>query len=416
LKAFKMDKPQAQAGQQIETARAKLASIDTLLDEVMKHIQNWFQTGDRVRNPEREVIELQAYNLRNSVAAFSQRALQLDSPFFGRLLAAQDLSSMRIGPKAECIVETDDAYNEEKLTGLGSRDIRDAIEFDTEFKDMFGLAWIDDEIGQPLTDALELLVDMLEDGNATVPGMVVKCLKTVLKGHPRGFGHYFSGEDHFPRPSVVVQVEIDERMPEALRWLRFELQEAIEREGNSEEPVQHLGARDLSPSLGHPDRGSSEALFMLRPRSEKPEPTMGKLITAINLDTYSGNPSQLAAEFEGWWADCCSRISGPNVEWCKSGAVMWDHLKFQVPANWVAFALSLKSADENMVRAAMAAVFSAAATTVGPVCIDSLFYTLATFIHASPAFRDVVEEGVWHLPFGDRTAYCVSTAPAPDEN
>ena len=133
-------------------------------------------------------------------------------------------------PSSLEIVETRDAYDDKRLDRLNSRDIIDAVQFDTEFKDTFGFAWIDEEVRNPLADALEQLLVELEDAGATIPGIVVRVLKVVMKGHPRGFGRYYSGTDLWPRPSQVVQKEIDERLPDALNWLRFELKEALEEE------------------------------------------------------------------------------------------------------------------------------------------------------------------------------------------
>jgi hypothetical protein len=129
------------------------------------------------------------------------------------------------------IVESDTAYDQNRLDRLCSRDIRDALEFETEFKDTFGFAWVDEEARVPLEDSLKCLLAMQEDGAATIPGMVVAALKVLLKGHPRGFGRYYSGKDPWPRPSSVVQAEIEKEMPFALYWLRFELKEALEMEG-----------------------------------------------------------------------------------------------------------------------------------------------------------------------------------------
>lgn len=234
----------------LDDACAKLASIDALLTGTVKNIQEWFQADGRARSDELGVIEMQAYNLRNSFAAFSQRATQLSDPSYGRRLAMQDFHFITTVPEAKSIVEVDEAYDQEKLNALSIRDIRDAIEFDTEFKYTFGLARIDDEISGPLTDALELLLSMLEDGNVTVPGMVVQCLKSLLKGHRRAFGRYFArAEDPFPRPSVVVQAEIDERMPTAMAWLRYELKEAREKEAAATESTNDALASDGLSSM-----------------------------------------------------------------------------------------------------------------------------------------------------------------------
>ena len=128
------------------------------------------------------------------------------------------------------VAESPHAYDDRKIDKLTARDIRDAVEFDTEFKDTFGFVWIDEEVRNPLADALEQLLVELQDAGATIPGIVVRVLKVFMMRHLRGFGRYYSGTDPWPRPSQVVQKEIDERLPDALDWLRFELKEALEEE------------------------------------------------------------------------------------------------------------------------------------------------------------------------------------------
>jgi hypothetical protein len=136
------------------------------------------------------------------------------------------------------IIESEHAYDQERLNRLDSYDIREAAEFETEFKNTFGFAWVDEEVREPLTRALERLMHMLEDGTATIPGIVATVLKVLMMGHPRGFGRYYSGKDPWPRPSAIVQAEIDQEMPFALEWLRFELEEALEQEQAAAEEEQ----------------------------------------------------------------------------------------------------------------------------------------------------------------------------------
>jgi hypothetical protein len=229
--------PSVQLDPELETARSTLSSINALVDEAVNHTEAWLQAKDKMHGHEWAVIELHARRLRTHSAALAQRIAELGSPFFSRLIAAADSTSIGDPPEAEKVIETEDAYDQDKLNSLGARDIRDAIEFNTEFKDAFGFAWIDEEIRAPLTDALEKLLDLLKDGNASIPGMMVTVLKVLLQGHPRGFGRYYSGTDPWPRPSAVVQVEIDARMPDALYWLRFELKEALEEEARIAQPT-----------------------------------------------------------------------------------------------------------------------------------------------------------------------------------
>jgi hypothetical protein len=139
------------------------------------------------------------------------------------------------------IVEQECAYDQSALDRLCCRDLRDAIEFETELKDTFGFAWVDDEIQEPLTDALQRLHDMIEDGSATMAGIAVTVLKVLMKGHLRGFGRYYSGKDPWPRPSAVVRAEIDRLMPSALEWLRVELEEALAEEADASAQPSEAG-------------------------------------------------------------------------------------------------------------------------------------------------------------------------------
>lgn len=211
----------------LENAKATVDIIPRLITHGMKLIDAWLEAQDRMSSHESVVICVHADKIRSHSVALAERITDLDKPSAGRVLLLS--GGLRV-LDPERVVETKDAYDETKINNLDDRDIRDAIEFDTELKDMFGLAWIDDELREPLRDALHLVHNQMEDGNANVPGTVVKALKVLLKRHPRGFGRYYAGSDPWPRPSPEIQAEIDARMPDALDWLRYELKEALEEE------------------------------------------------------------------------------------------------------------------------------------------------------------------------------------------
>ena len=160
----------------------------------------------------------------------------------------------------------------------------------------------------------------------------------------------------------------------------------------------------------------TEATLMLRPESDKPDPTGGKVIVAVNRKTLTEDPAALVTELNDLWEKACSRVSRPDVGWCKAGAVMWDQAGIEVPPEWIGFIMSLKSVDADMARATMAATFSAVATTVGPVDVDSILHALTTFVHAHPVFAGVTKDGEWDPPFGDDTVYCVSQLDLFDKN
>lgn len=133
-------------------------------------------------------------------------------------------------PHSGELLEHDEAYDEDKIRKLDVRDVQNALDFHTELKATFGIATCDEEVDVPLSAAMSKVLDELERGDASVPGVVVLALKAFMKAHPRGFGRYYSGNDPWPRAPAVVQAEIDTRMPEALQWLRYELSEALSAE------------------------------------------------------------------------------------------------------------------------------------------------------------------------------------------
>ncbi|XIA65699.1 hypothetical protein ACFIOY_05455 [Bradyrhizobium sp. TZ2] len=221
----------------LESAKDVVAIVVPLITHAMKEIDAWLKAKSRTTNYDYEwvVMAVHADKIRNHCIALADRVAGLSTPSDRRVLL---LSGGARVLDPEKISETSDAYDNNKLNNLDERDIRDAIEFNTELKDMFGLAWIDDEISEPLRDALQLLHEVIEDGAAIVPGTVVRVLKVLLKGHRRGFSRYYTGTDPWPRPSVQVQAEIDAQMPNALDWLRYELKEALEEEAQAGIVVQ----------------------------------------------------------------------------------------------------------------------------------------------------------------------------------
>jgi hypothetical protein len=94
---------------------------------------------------------------------------------------------------------------------------------------MFDLRFLDRELRRVIDPALESIADLHQYGRVTMPGLGVGVLKTALKNNA-AFDRYFQKPNEWPRPSAEVQAEIDNRMPDALQWLRRELEEALKKE------------------------------------------------------------------------------------------------------------------------------------------------------------------------------------------
>jgi hypothetical protein len=168
-------------------AMSLVSQIDPLAQQAKARVDAWLKANDKKECREWDVISVHIERLNNQVAVLKDRIVDLTSPFSPRRFSL-DWSEEFLGKGK--IVETEDAYDEERLNRLCARDVRDASEFGSEMKDMFGFASMDEELDTPLTAALECLLIELEDARATVPGSLVKAMKVLFKGHPRCFGRY----------------------------------------------------------------------------------------------------------------------------------------------------------------------------------------------------------------------------------
>lgn len=198
------------------------AGVDRLRDQIK---------AEGYERPDHEVISLHLNRMKQHVAAIEHR---IHNPSEVRPDEGPMQNPGVYGFAQPTLVECEYAYDAVRLREFSVRDLHDAIDFDTELKATFGFSIVDEEVREPLLTALEVLKAELDAGKSIDLGLVMRMLKTFIKGHPRAFGRYYKGDDPWPRPSTVVQVEIDRRMPDALEWLRYELDESIEAE-NSEE-------------------------------------------------------------------------------------------------------------------------------------------------------------------------------------
>jgi hypothetical protein len=181
----------------------------------------------RCARPDWDVILTHGNRLGEHAAAIEGR-LRSSEPASEAIPFSRADLQLRHVPHSSELLDHDEAYDQDKIRKLEVRDIEDALDFHTELKATFGIATSDEEVEVPLSAAMSKVLDELERGDASIPGLVVLALKAFMKAHPRGFGRYYTGNDPWPRPPAVVQAEIDTRMPEALQWLRYELSEALE--------------------------------------------------------------------------------------------------------------------------------------------------------------------------------------------
>ncbi|SHI13584.1 hypothetical protein [Bradyrhizobium erythrophlei] len=164
------------------------------------------------------------------------------------------------------------------------------------------------------------------------------------------------------------------------------------------------GAKWYGPET--PADSEGMVVGMVRLPNDEPNPTEGTSLVFVDRRNHRGKPEEISLESMGqFWTASLDYIRAMPIEWYKAGAVIWDDLKFSVGSDWTAGMLGLRQADEATGRAYQAALVSAVTTNVGTTDLETVHVALATFIHAHPAFANVVDEAKWHLPYGDSTAY-----------
>jgi hypothetical protein len=155
-----------------------------------------------------------------------------------------------------------------------------------------------------------------------------------------------------------------------------------------------------------PSQSDQMVLSMLRLPNPEPDPGKNCNLVAVNRQTHKGPADDVSSEKMGeFWASMLCYLRPSPPEWFKAGAVIWDHLEFEVDAEWTAGMLGLAHADNDMTRACQAALFGASVTGAEGAVIEAVLFALASFVHAHPHFAGVILDGAWHLPFGKDTAY-----------
>jgi hypothetical protein len=155
-----------------------------------------------------------------------------------------------------------------------------------------------------------------------------------------------------------------------------------------------------------PPDNDGMVLSMIRKPNDEPNPTTGVSFVFVDRAHYEGDPKEISQDqMAKFWVSCLDHIRPLPVDLYQVGPVVWDDLEFSIPSDWTAMRLGLKHADEALIRAHQAALFSAFVSNVGDTDLELVNVAIASFVQAHPAFANVVDEGKWHRPYGERTAY-----------
>lgn len=122
----------------------------------------------------------------------------------------------------------------DRLKSLENGELHTAYEFQTEGMELFQLKRIDGELDAAWLPAMKLILELDETGEWSPCGIAVAGLLKFMRGHPRAFGRYFDGPDMpYPRPSNVIQAEMDRLMPDYVSYLKDEMELALEEEASA---------------------------------------------------------------------------------------------------------------------------------------------------------------------------------------
>jgi hypothetical protein len=167
--------------------------------------------------------------------------------------------------------------------------------------------------------------------------------------------------------------------------------------------------RETAKWFGKPDDSSASegmVLSMIRMPNPEPDPGKDRCLVAVDRRAHKGPPDEISVQAMGeFWSSRLRYMRPSPPDWYKAGAVIWDHLGFEVGTEWTAMMLGLDHADDDMTRACQAALFNAFAAGGDGVDLEPVLLALATFVHTHPCFSNVTPKITWHLPFGENTAY-----------
>jgi hypothetical protein len=111
-----------------------------------------------------------------------------------------------------------------------------------------------------------------------------------------------------------------------------------------------------------PSRSDEMELMMFRQPNEAPDPGKDRFLVAVDRRNFNGQSEDSLEILSRFWETKLDHIRPAPAAWFKAGAVIWDHLGFEISSEWTAGMRGLERADADMTRASQAALFSAVLT------------------------------------------------------
>jgi hypothetical protein len=132
----------------------------------------------------------------------------------------------------------------------------------------------------------------------------------------------------------------------------------------------------------------------------------GMRFLAIDPATYKGIAVREHSAHKAFW-DHQMNGRPASMPFLKSGPVIWRRLNISDPPEAVAYMMQMKSVDVETSEAIQASIWSAFNTAAYPVDVETIVFALATFMHADPLRKHLVEDEPFEEPYGDRTRYAL---------
>jgi hypothetical protein len=174
------------------------------------------------------------------------------------------------------------------------------------------------------------------------------------------------------------------------------------------DPLSALEARFRAQAGWHklpgpdPARAMNVTVGMRRPEREFVMGS-GMRFLAIDPATYKGIAVREHSAHKAFW-DHQMNGRPASMPFLKSGPVIWRRLNISDPPEAVAYMMQMKSVDVETSEAIQASIWSAFNTAAYPVDVETIVFALATFMHADPLRKHLVEDEPFEEPYGDRNS------------
>lgn len=116
------------------------------------------------------------------------------------------------------------------------RDLRDAREFLTEKAELFDLRDVDSQLEDLIDPTLDRVIEELNQKDATVCGLVVCTITSMLQNHPALVKYVSGPKNAYPRSVEEIHADMAAEIPRSVMMLQYELHAALDARDCEGEP------------------------------------------------------------------------------------------------------------------------------------------------------------------------------------